>query len=186
MTIVYHASPNINLSFIDPNRNNERKVFAAKHLDMAYAFLGRAGRGYVMGQMRDHGIPLFTELCDGAFEYRYRRVPGAIYLLNAENFKSGGWQEEVTSEFVETPIAPPIIVPDIRSHLEQMERSGHIVIRRWTGRTDDQGILDHWLGFATNPRYHRPSVIQEATAFIQDMRPHLLPTFQQQLNNQPR
>jgi hypothetical protein len=61
MAIFYQASPKPNLQVIDPGQNNEGKVFAARQLDMAHAFLGRTGRGLVMGQRRENNIPVFTE-----------------------------------------------------------------------------------------------------------------------------
>lgn len=186
MVTIYHASPITNLQVIDPQFNDEKVVFAARHLDMAYAFLGRAGRGYVMGQERSHrGIPIMTEKCCGAFEYRYRREAGAIYHIDSTNFVPGKWIEELISHSIETPIDEPTIIPDIREHLEELDRRGQIIIKRWTGRDDDQAILDHWFGFINNPRQNRQYVIGQARAFIQRMRPHLLTEFERQLNSSP-
>lgn len=180
MAIVYHASPRTDLQVIDPNWNNEGKVFATQ-FDMAHAFLGRAGRGLVMGQRRDkNNIPVFTEKLSGAFNYRYRSVDGAIYSLDGGLFIPSDWREEVVSHTSITPIGKPIVYNDVRAKLLEMEQDGQIIIEWWTGRDDDQAVLNYWLGQLVR-RPKDPFVIENARAFLEHMRPHLREAFERSI-----
>ncbi|KGP77615.1 MULTISPECIES: hypothetical protein [Paenibacillus] len=183
MEIVYHASPQTDLKVINPGHNNEGRVFAAVDFDMAHAFLGREGRGWVMGQHRENGIPIFTERVFGAFEFRYRDVPGAIYKLDAGPFftEPERWNEEVITDTAVTPIAPPIVYTDVRNKLREMDKAGQIKIEWWSGQKDDQAILDYWLRSATDSSYHS-FVLQTARAFLEYNRPYLRQEFEQRLH----
>ena len=106
-------------------------------------------------------------------------MPGAIYHLDSSNFQQGKWIEELVSASIETPVANVTIILDVRAYLEQLERDGTIVIERWTGRTDDQAVLNHWIHFINRATGNvRDSVIDHARAFIDQMRPHLRTTFE--------
>lgn len=173
------------LRHIDPNKNGEGKVFASRDPFMASSFLGRAGRGFVMTQYRwqQDGIPVFEEKCSGGFEYRYRQVPGAIYTLHSQNFQSGSWIEELFSQEIEVPITETMIIKDTREHLLLLERTGRIVIKRWSGLNDDQSILNHWLCVIQNSQKNRAFAVGEARAFIEYVHPHLQQEFEHRLSS---
>lgn len=181
MGIVYHASPITTLQHIDPTKNNEGKVFAARDLIMAHAFLGRAGRGLVMTQFRtNNNVPVFKELVTGGFDYRYRAVPGAIYTIDDLHFVPGNWQEEVISYSAVTTIGESIIYEDVRAALLQLERDGKVIIE-WSADSSDHAVLNYWLGKLRDPKWNRQYVIDTGRDFFEQMRPHLLEAFNRQV-----
>ncbi len=133
---MYHASNQCFLKTLIPAKSTHGNayVYATPSAALSALFLSGKGGDFTcaIGIDMETGLPYICERFEGALNYRYKGVAGAVYKLDAASFHSGctPWDAEwVSSEPV--AVLEELAVPDAYELLRVFEQRGHLKIVRY-------------------------------------------------------
>ena len=90
-SLLYHASPVQGLTKIMPRvgTHGQSWVYATDDIAVAAVFLGRLGGDFTCASGVHDGRPYLCERFAGAFEQRYGKASGSLYVLPGDGFLIG-------------------------------------------------------------------------------------------------
>lgn len=155
---VFHGSPTQHLQELLPNASTHRQpwVYAALDPVIAATFLSNTGGDFTCAVGREgfNGQPFLCERFPNAFEERYPRQPGSIYILPQKGFTAAqtDWQEEAVA-CRPVQVLKEIQIPSIREFLLYLQETGKLTLYRYPDRppavpADDADLLERaerWL-----------------------------------------
>lgn len=153
--VVYHGSPDPNLSKIEAHISTHKKncIYATKKLVVALTFMGK-GNGDLDTMLSSiGGNIILVERREGVLKSLYDKE-GYIYTLDGSTFSSYDylWKEEVISFEPSIDIIDKTYYPNILTALEEEEKKGNITIYRYPNRPeyvplDNSDLIDKYIKF---------------------------------------
>ena len=146
---VYHASPIQGLTLLVPRVATHGMcwVYAADDIVMASLFLGREGGDFTCGTGTLNDKPYLVERFAGAFDLRYTKTAGSLYVLAGTDFVTGmtAWVKDLVCSHAVTPLRE-IQVPNVRAHLLQLAEKDQLTIKYFPERycipDDDSDLIE--------------------------------------------
>ncbi len=141
LNLVYHSSQKQNLRIIKPSMSTHKRDWVYATIDpvMAALFISGTGGDFTCQIGRDFrtGLPYVCERFPGAFEHRYKGKAGSIYILPGATFRKNSttWEEEVVSSKAVIP-AGEVKIMDVEYYIQQLQRSGELLIKYYPDRID--------------------------------------------------
>jgi len=144
---LYHASPVQRLTQIVPHigTHGQNWVYATDDIVVAAMFLGRLGGDFTCASGICGGKPYLCERFAGAFEQRYGKASGSLYVLSDVGFLAG--QTSYRKDFVNSKAVTPLEerrVDNAQAYLLALMSEAKLVIKYYPERyciSDDDGDL---------------------------------------------
>ena len=146
---LYHASRLQGLTEIAPHfgTHGQNWVYATDDIAVAAMFLGRLGGDFTCASGIHNEKPYLCERFTGAFERRYGKASGSLYLLPSNGFLTG--QTSYSKDFVSSEAVVPlqeIVVNNARDYLLTLAGDGKIVVKFYPERycipDDDSDLVE--------------------------------------------
>ncbi len=147
--LLYHASPIQGLTQIVPRvgTHGQSWVYAADDIAVAAVFLGRLGGDFTCASGVHNGRPYLCERFAGAFEQRYGKASGSLYVLPGNGFFAGqtSYSKDLVSAEAVTPLEERR-VENAKDYLLRLAAEGKIVIKLYPERccipNDDSDLVN--------------------------------------------
>lgn len=156
--VVYHATSQQGLRHVLPHISLHRQpwVYATTDIHLAALFVSKEGSDLSCATGLVNGELYVYERWGGAFDVRYLGRRGSIYELPGKTFQRErtSFLGEVVSEVL-VPVLRERRIPDVKAHLLELQRQGHLRIflhhdrPHWIPR-DDQDLVDKVVAWSRN------------------------------------
>lgn len=156
--IVYHGSPDGNITVLTPHKSTHKKecIYATNDLCVALLYMGK-GNGDLDTKVstRDGHLEL-VERREGVLESLYDKE-GYLYELDGSSFSHYDylWSKEVISFANKIKPLNKIYYPNILSAILEEEQKGNITIYRYPNRPenvplDNSDLIDKYINYEKN------------------------------------
>ena len=135
--LLYHASPVQGLTQIVPRvgTHGQSWVYATDNIAVAAVFLGRLGGDFTCASGVCDGRPYLCERFAGAFDRRYGKASGSLYVLPGDGFLTG--QTSYSKDFVSAEAVTPLEerrVDNAKDYLLRLAAEDALVIKFYSER----------------------------------------------------